>query len=436
MRLNKKRAKWVIAIAAVGALAAVGAVWWSVAHQPPPQIITLPNGDRYRFAGATYGTKAIPPTLTAHALNLLPRQLENLARNYLGTRIGQYPSVQKFDSPQLFLWIQQLGTNASPNTFLSGMLADQSGREGGLQSLWVFGKGVPWACFTFPVAPKRSLTAQFDLYTVFSGPGPVGLLSPVGRVTFSNPVPGRFPQWQPELLPAVKHDGDLEVKLENSISLETTSYVGKEPRTWFDFSFRPGQRTNETWVFHAAELSDATGNRLRGSADDAGWSTSRKSIAGVLWPGETAWCLKLEFKRIRGFDSRDLVTFKNVPVPKLGATNSLHLTSSVGGFQVVLEWPGKHLTFVPSLNTLGSLRDNLHAELTGKTEGVALDFKEMTLDGRPAEIAQSAHNSGLVCEWRMAPIPTNAQTADITFIVQKTRAVEFLVKPPASGPNK
>ncbi len=27
-------------------------------------------------------------------------------------------------------------------------------------------------------------------------------------------------------------------------------------------------------------------------------------------------------------------------------------------------------------------------------------------------------------------LPTNAQTLDITFVVQKTRTVEFLVKPP------
>ena len=36
-------------------------LWWESAHRAPPQIITLPNGERYQFAGVTYGTNNVPP---------------------------------------------------------------------------------------------------------------------------------------------------------------------------------------------------------------------------------------------------------------------------------------------------------------------------------------------------------------------------------------
>ncbi len=71
------------------------------------------------------------------------------------------------------------------------------------------------------------------------------------------------------------------------------------------------------------------------------------------------------------------------------------------------------------------------AELPAKPAGVALDLVEMNIDGQPAKMADyPPPYSDFAAHVNLASIPTNAQTADITFAVQKTRTVEFLVKPP------
>ncbi len=480
MRVNKKRIWLALAVAVV--VVAIGGAWWSAAHQPPPQIITLPTGEQYRFAGATYGTKNIAPTVAAHIFNLLPLQFEIIARKYLKARVGNYPPIQKFDSPQLFAWFERLGTNSSPAptlTVLGAFVANESDVEGGVQSLAVFIPGSQWSCFIFPVAPKRDRVGRCVLYAPAPSTKPI-----IGRVSFPNPLYGRFPQWQPESLPARKHVGDLDIRLETFVAghsvtlsgnpnprgdslrhqlmLGAPATTGENSRTWFHFALRSGELTNAPWILHSSELSDATGNVLNSLATETlydlrgrpqtqhpdGWTDYMESLPGVLWPEESAWRLKLEFKRFREFDQRDLVTFKNVPVPKPGATNALFLTNMVGGVQIVLGWPEiqQHLRPVFFLSgmpavplaqrnmTIGSNmlpREFLRAELPGQPAGVALDFVEMTVDGQPAAIAKVGPPTSASDAWlSLATIPANAQTADITFVVQKTRAVEFLVKPP------
>ncbi len=273
---------------------------------------------------------------------------------------------------------------------------------------------------------------------------------------------------RPEPLPVVKRAGDLEVKLAgvstdrgvggvrdlglNGIWGEhyQPARVGGNIRTWFEFLLRSADSTNAFWVLHAAELSDATGNILTGIADNTGyrlsgipqyansadWSAYSESLPGSLWPDETAWRLKLQFKKLSGFDPRDLITFRNVPVPMSGATNSSFLTNSINGVQIVLAWPAnlgdmKKLGLEP----IASAGDYPFAALLGNPAGFALDFVQITLDGQPVTIADHGPRfSDTYLDMRS--IPANAQTADITFVVQKTRTVEFLVKPPTAGTDE
>ena len=225
---------------------------------------------------------------------------------------------------------------------------------------------------------------------------------------------------------------------------------GMDLATFFDVSLDSERSTNEEWVVQTAELSDATGNVLASPSDvsSSGDNVSpmtfmgeyRLSIRGTLWPDEAAWRLKLELKRKSGFAPEELVTFKNVPVPKIGNTNYIPITNMVGGVQIVLKkfvengdrtnirYPrGTNANFVVNDRTPETM---VAVELPDHPEGVVVDFVKMITDtGETFE----KHGNTWKPFYRGASlkfIPTNTQTVDITWVVQKTRSVEFLVKPP------
>ena len=166
----------------------------------------------------------------------------------------------------------------------------------------------------------------------------------------------------------------------------------------------------------------------------------RLSIPGTLWPDEAAWRLKLELKRKSGFAPEELVTFKNVPVPQIGKTNFAPITNMVGGVQIVLRTFVENgdrtkIRYPGGTNANFSVIDRtpetmVAVELPDHPEGVAVDFVKMIADtGETFE----KHGNGWMPFWRRATlkfIPSNTQTVDITWVVQRMRSVEFLVKPP------
>jgi hypothetical protein len=205
---------------------------------------------------------------------------------------------------------------------------------------------------------------QLDFYPFYVG---ARSATPVGSISIPNPLYGNYPQWTPEQLPAVKKAGDLEVRLDDlkagtrlggaPVIMPNGSIVKPyDPATKFDFSVRSSRGTNEVWVLESAELSDATGNVIRDRSfrsfgilfndynrpQKFGWASYSESIIrGMLWPDGAAWRLKMEFKRASGFASEEVVTFKNVPVPAMGTTNTTPISKNAGGIQVVLKKFGK-----------------------------------------------------------------------------------------------
>ena len=345
-----------MALALLAAAIAVTA-WlvWDRTPTGPPQIVTLPNGLEYQFAGVTYGTKNVPPSLEAKVVNLLPKRLANLAQKYAGTKISQYNAGGKFETPQLFVWFRPVGTNAplgSTGSVLVARLTDQAGVEAGGPALAPFAGSAAWTYFSFPVSPRRSRLLECDLYPYDDSGNPS---SPVGHISLPNPLYGPFPQWQPEPIPAVKMAGDLEVRLDDfrvghqreGLNFVTANEIrgfsvkpamrGQDTVAGFDVSLSSPRGTNETWVLNSAEISDATGNVLRnrnwflssinlhmGSLppQQSGKTSYSESIGGMLWPDEAAWRLKLEFKRAVGFAPEEVVTFNNVRAG--GGNNQRH----------------------------------------------------------------------------------------------------------------
>jgi hypothetical protein len=308
------------------------------------QIIALPNGAKYELVGTTYGISNTPPSFL----------------NNSGTPLTQFNEGEKSETPQFFVWFQTNAPSTKPMPTLIARLADQNGVERGVSAYPAFASGVTLSYAEFPVVPRRSQMLQCNFYP-FDGSS----LNPVISIGFTNPLYGKFPEWKPEPVPAVKRAGDLEVRLENFMTGNEISWaspvlangkqgMGFEPvpkgihlATFCEVSLLSLRYTNEEWVVQSAELNDATGNILASPSNvgSSGGNASpmtfrgeyRLSIPGTLWPDEAAWRLHLKLKRKSGYAPNEFVTFKNVPVPKLGTTNFPPITNVVGGMQLVLK---------------------------------------------------------------------------------------------------
>jgi hypothetical protein len=439
-------------------LIAVVAAFWPKSRSSAPQIVTLPNGQQCQFAGTTYGTNHVQGPMLARLVNQLPKPVATFVQNRLGLRLGPVVRLPT-EEPLLVVWFQEMRTNAypvapaggtvvRPSIFLgfSGMLVDQQGVEAGVAAppyhvMPAYSAGPfvgPWLGLPFPVVPKRSRTLRCRLYTNDGRhTGPL-----LGEVSFPNPLYGRFSQWQPEPLPITKQSGDLKVRL-NGLRPGFNGF-GVD----FDADYRQSAATDEMWLLLSADLSDATGNRIHVNSEfnsskfhePEGW----KSLLGRLWPDEAAWRLKLEFKRKSGYAPEELVTFTKVPLLRPEATNTILLTNRVGAVQVVLK------------ETRSQQRSGGHEfrlALPDKLEGWPANFVKLTtntgehaetvdvipmwsMEGwRPAFPIPVADKfpSGILLRstlYILTTIPADVQTVDITWAVQKTRTVEFLVKPP------
>jgi len=465
-----RRRRWRrIGLALALLLAVIGVMAWLLGDgkpSGPPLILTMPSGEKYQFVGTTYGKKNVPPSFEAKLVSALPTRLANWARKYVGPQISQYNSGQKFDPPNLFIWFQQMGSNVParpPGELLAAWLSDQAGIEAGAMDYPPgFESSVAWHYASFPVIPRRSRVLELNFYS-YGGSGDLGnLYRPTGSISIPNPLYEKYPEWKPEPVPAEKKAGDLEVRLDDLIAggqVGGTSVIktngsrgqpyhaaskGQDTVTRFNFSVRSSSGTNEVWVLQSAELSDATGNVIRNTSFMSSylafegharrqlteWAAYTESIPGTLWPDEAAWRLKLEFKRASGFAPQEVVTFKNVPVPAMGTTNYPSFTKKAGGIKVVLTKFARR----PNLTIVGGglydMTTYVTAELPGKPKGVAIDFLSMKADAGQAEQYGSSEPDNFSYRVLVTSIPANAKTMDFTFVVQKTRAVEFLVKPP------
>ena len=456
-----RRLRWkLVGLALALLLAAVAVAAWLLrdrAPAGPPIILTMPNGEKYQFVGTTYGKKNVPPSLEAKLVSALPWCLANWAQKYVGPQISHYNGGEKFETPNLFIWFQLPRTNAPRSSLgqqFCASLADEAGIEAGvLEYPPGFDGSVAWHYASFSLIPRRSRVLQLDFYPFYVG---ARSSTPVASISIPNPLYGNYPQWKPEPVPTVKKAGDLEVRLDDLVTtnraggaiIMANGSVGHpfQPATKFAFSVRSSSETNEEWVLESAELDDATGNVLRYSSTTsfsstmmafAGyhrpqqneWAAYSESFAGTLWPGEAAWRLKLEFKRALGFAPEEVVTFKNVPVPAMGATNNTPISTNAGGIQIVLT---KFVRWPDITNKGGGFADRasyVAVELPGKPKGVVLDFLRMKADTGQAE-KSGAGNLAFGYQVALKSIPANAKTMDFTFVVQKTRSVEFLVRPP------
>jgi len=426
----------------------------------PPQIITLPNGEQYRFVAAEWGTSEVQPTFVARTIDALPARLADFVAKKWGNCLGIVTPVGSKKSifvglnprgqrePSLHFWFRSIDDKAAPtHSNFKFMLADKNGAIGGRGNIsWAIrGQGKnKWLTFDLPVAPRRSDTLQLFLFQgarEYYGP-----YHQIGTVRFPNPLFGHFPDWKPESVPATKAAGDLRVTLSDftvaamnpggevmTVDGKTTRFHPPEPSDdrWISFKLdiNSPRGTNEAWTIRTADLTDVTGNRAHSDLLVAG----DYFFGPALWPDESAWQLVLTLKKLSGYDPEELVAFTNVPVPTVGSANTIFRTNSIHGVPVILKQEFIREPDRPEgLLLRGQSATHITVELLNHPKDFVADFIEFNTDaGRVLTDWSYAHGTDSTTLYLFS-IPTNAHTLNITWVVQQTRTVKFLVKPPTT----
>ena len=421
-------------------LLVVAWVIYVVAQRPTPPVsgpIVLQDGSWVRIEAVTYGTNHLVGPRLAYVADRMPQSIRTLMVRFLGR-----PAAMRFShttsSPKLVLWLNR-GISATPfptNTgYFECVLSDTNGFTCG--DAVPFAARYPLTVTEFDVFPRREAEIILSIYFHDA----TGAVFKRGSTAFATPLYRRYPEWKPEPLPVTKRAGDVEVTLEKlstghsdrseykprleggkEIVLGTNRLDGGNMSV-AALRLKPLMDTNEVWDAVNMFTSDATGNRIH-SATRSHYANGFITWSPALWPGET-WKLELELKRRAGFKPEELVTFRDVPLGALNATNRVGWTTNCNGVSVTVEY----LIRGGWRSVTMDLPSQIHLRLSGLTNDMHLDLLSARTD-MGANFTSSSHNISTDSRtYFFRDIPTDATTADFTFAVQRSRSVEFLVKP-------
>jgi hypothetical protein len=418
----------------------------AVRQEPPISSgpLALPDGAVVRVVGVTYGTNHFVGRPLARLVAHTPAAMQIVLKRLLGSKAVLLGSTTTSD-PMLVVWLGSATTNATPptgsgyiNAFLSDSSGFISGGDASVYGWWSTPQGLQFRIF-----PRRDrlLSLNFFYHSATGG------VIRCGSLPFANPLHGKFPQWQPEPLPATRQAGEVTVTLDKASTGHdqnttykssngggrvvefTTNRLDGQNRTVCAIHVHSLTNTNEVWLVANEEVSDATGNKAGNTS--LGWGTYEDgyfTFEPGLWPSESAWKLRCEIKRAKGFAPTEMVSFRNVPLGSVGGTNRIGWTTNFGWVTVTLVQVVRR---APNTNSSWSSDQlsQVHFRTAGLTNDLHLDLLSAQTDGGTNLDSPSWSSGGTERTYSFRNIPSEAKTADFTFAVQRGRWVEFIVKP-------
>ena len=416
-------------------------------RQPKPTAsgpLSLPDGSVVRILAVTYGTNHVVGRPLARFVARMPAAVQAGLLYLLGKRAALQFSTTTSE-PKLIIWLGRATNNAATppaSSYVTAFLADASGFISGDHAS-IYGWWSNPEQMQFGVIPRRDPVIAVNFFYH----SPTGGVTRCGTLPFANPLYGNFPQWRPEPVPATRRAGDVAMTLEkvstghdqnSSVRADSNDRVSHE----FGTNRVDGQNStvcfirlqslidsNQVWCVAGEEVSDATGNKARNTS--LGWGSFEEgyfSFEPGLWPRESAWKLRCEIKRVRGFDPGDTFVFRDIPFGSLGATNVISCATNFSGVSVILDHTIRR---APNTNSSWSSEELSQVQFTtaGLTNGLHLDLLSARTD-RGTNLDCGSWSSGdRQRTYNYRNVPLEAKTVDFTFAVQRGRWVEFTVKP-------
>lgn len=416
-------------------------------RQPKPIAsgpLSLPDGSVVRILAVTYGTNHIVGRPLARLVARMPQPVQAWLVRLLGKRAAARFSTTTSE-PKLIIWLERATNNAaSPpgSAYFTAFLSDASGFISGDHAS-MYGWWSNPEQMQFGVIPRRDPVIAVNFFYH----SPTGGVSRRVSLPFANPLYGAFHQWQPEPLPATRRVGDVAAtleKLSTSHDQNSTYRSAQDGRSILEFGtnrvdgqnttvcfvqLHPLTNTNQTWVVASEEVADATGNKARNTS--LGWGSYEQGYFDFepsLWPSESAWKLRCEIKRVRGFDPGETFVFHGIPLGGLDETNQLRCATNFSGVSVTLD---HIIRRAPNTNSSWSSVDLSQVQFTavGLSNGLHLDLLSARTDTGANLDCRSWSSAGGQQTYSYRNVPLEAKTVDFTFALQRGRWVEFTVKP-------
>ena len=308
---------------------------------------------------------------------------------------------------------------------------------------------------TLPVFPRREKTFKLRVYN--------RQLALVAEFEAPNPLYHRYPTWEPEDMPATHQAGDLTASL---VSLSNRWTVDRHDGLELKrFSLAPEFQLATDWELSDLEVEDATGNR--GTAEpfypfrfhrQMHWVRDRELLSArfKLCTNETAWKLHATFFRTPEgrFSSNETWTIPDLKLPAPGSAKILQGSNTWQGVTVRLCFvagPGS-VTYSNGVPVSAALSSGGHSMSGGGRMSGGILIAEGSVDTDKPQVM--IHLTGLNQESRFQgfartggstyrcsdsqnndyrllqlPVPQGTDSVDLTFVIQRPRVIDFLVRP-------
>jgi hypothetical protein len=262
---------------------------------------------------------------------------------------------------------------------------------------------------------------------------------PILQFEIANPQPGPYPIWTPEPWPATKHAGDLAVTLTDfttglSASDPTRAAVqNEEVVTQLAFDLEVKGRTNCPWRVKNVAGSDATGSDWFSVPSANKTQAHQKGVTETwnspvsLWPGESAWKLRVELAAAPGTAPEGLATITGIEVPAEGSSLPLRLTTNLAGFALRMQ---KIETKKAAAKARGvTVPVTVSYAVEAMPQECHLSVVKVSDDrGRPIQVNwRGASSAGAY--YLDLTVPVDAAQLSCTFELRRSRFVEFLARP-------
>jgi RNA polymerase sigma factor (sigma-70 family) len=268
----------------------------------------------------------------------------------------------------------------------------------------------------------------------------------MGEFHVANPFFAPYSTWTPDSLPITQSDGDLTVTLAgfttSAFPADSTEEVtgGAQPSTCAEFHAECAGHPEQVWRPRRIEISDATGNQWAPypyPADSQG--TNELRFAGNLWPGESAWKMRVEFSKTSGFGDDELWTVRGLTIPEVNQSLALGQSTRLAGAAIrLVAFTAANVDQPGDFKWMGEKSEprlSVSAEPPG--EGWRLGLVKVVDDkGRQVAVHSEPDFGSASGEAAFGLVlPPGASSLDCTFAWRKSRFVEFTARPEIVPPQ-
>lgn len=405
----------------------MGARWFS----SPAQVRHLPDGSKLTLRSVTYGQRHLFRLGNRPRDYLGPLLSEGLARklgcNFVGAG-GSNALLCRFD-------LERAADQPAPR--LRAAPFDQHGCEFRVveASPHPFGTGTrDLVLVRFDEFPRRGQPVGLRLFLCRTNGG----FAQLAEFTVPNLDKRSFPVWAAAPLPCTQTVGSVGFTLlEMKAGIYGRSFPplahqpGEDCGTLLHFQVSENGKPTPAWVFSRIKrLSDPAGHSAGGGSYSSGPGEGefRTVIAGGLCLEEPAWRVLAEFARAKDFPPGDLWIIRGVLVPDMKSASVAEVATNLHGAQFRLRGiVGKDCPAPPARRSIGS---TAVAHVVCPKLPAECDFSLLSaVDDRRRPVPSRGSSVGDSDCLFALDLPPDAKTVDLTFVVTRRVAVEFLAKP-------